>query len=115
MTRGLMLGAAVALALLAGCVAGEGPAAAEDDEAPTVTATFAVQGMTCTGCEAGVELQVGRLAGVEIVEASYEAGRATVTYAPDRVSPEAIAQAIEELGYTAELVEDEGATAERKT
>jgi copper ion binding protein len=96
----------MALALVTACVAEESPAAAEGEEERIVTATFAVEGMTCGGCEAGVELKVGRLAGVEAVEASYEEGRASVTYAPDQVTPEVIVEAIEELGYSAELVEE---------
>lgn len=111
MKRGWTLGAAVMLVLVAACVAGESSPAAEDDETTTATAVFAVQGMTCGGCEAGVEMKVRKLTGVEAVEASYDAGRATVTYAPDRVGPEAIVQAIEELGYSAELVEGEAEAA----
>lgn len=107
----MTLGVALGVALVAACVADEGPEAAGVDAPPTVTATFMVQGMTCSGCEAGVELKVGGLPGVEAVEASFEAGRATVRYAPDRVATEAIVQAIEELGYSAELVPDEAEAA----
>lgn len=104
----LGVSASLALVLVTACVAGEIPAAADARKTETVTATFAVQGMTCGGCEAGVEMKVGRLAGVETVEASYKESRATVTYAPDEVTPEAIVAAIEELGYTAKiLAEDE--------
>ena len=109
----VILGAAasLALALVTAWAAGQSSAAAEDETARIVTATFAVEGMTCGGCEAGVEIKVGRLAGVQSVEASHEEGRAAVTYAPDEVTPEAIIEAIEELGYSAELVEEEAGAA----
>lgn len=112
--RGLTLGASLGVALMAACVADEEPAAAGVDEPPAVTATFAVQGMTCSGCEAGVELKVGGLAGVEAVEASHEEGRATVRYAPGSVGPEAVVQAIEELAYSAELMDDEAEAADER-
>ena len=67
------------------------------------TSTFHVTGMTCGGCEVGVRRMVNKLEGVEDVEASHKAGTATVTYQADKVTPDAIIAAIEELGYTAEL------------
>lgn len=79
--------------------------AAAGDEAATTVSTFAVQGMTCGGCEVGVEMKVEELDGVESVEASYKEGTARVTYDPAQVTPEQIIAAIEELGYEAELQE----------
>jgi len=73
--------------------------------APTVTSVFHVEGMTCGGCEASVQLTVKRLDGVEAVEASHTEKRATVTYDAAKVTPQAIVEAIEKLGYEAELVE----------
>jgi copper ion binding protein len=67
------------------------------------TSVFKVEGMTCGGCEAGVRLSVTKLDGVEKVEASYEKGRATVTYDAAKVTPEEIVAAIEGLGYKAVL------------
>lgn len=77
------------------------------DEANATTSTFHVSGMTCGGCEVGVRRVVKKLEGVETVEASYEDETATVTYLPDRVTPDDIIAAIEELGYTAHLASDE--------
>lgn len=78
-----------------------------EDEVPRgkTTSVFKVEGMTCGGCEVGVRLSVKKLDGVEEVEASYEEGRATVTYDAAKVTPEQIVAAIEELGYTAELLD----------
>ncbi len=103
-------GTLAAAALLLGlAVAGwTARALAADEETKSVTSVFQVEGMTCGGCEAGVRMKVGKLEGVERVEASYREGKAEVTYDPERVTPDEIIAAIEELGYTAELVEDEG-------
>lgn len=79
-----------------------GSAAAGDTE----TSVFRVEGMTCGGCEAGVKMRVGKLDGVTAVDASYEEGTATVTYDPEKVTPEVIVEAIEALGYQAELAEE---------
>lgn len=70
----------------------------------TVTSLFKVEGMTCGGCEAGVRMKVKKLDGVEKVEASYEKKRARITYDPKIVTPARIIKAIEELGYSAELL-----------
>ncbi len=92
------LSVAGALALgIPSLVAGDDPPAGE------VTSTFKIEGMTCGGCEVGVRMSVKKLDGVSKVEASYEEGRAKVTYDPEKVTPESIVEAIEKLGYTAEL------------
>ncbi|MGH9362334.1 MAG: heavy-metal-associated domain-containing protein [Thermoanaerobaculia bacterium] len=80
------------------------PALAAEGKTSLVTAVFKVEGMTCGGCETGVRVKVKKLDGVEEVEASYEKKRARVTYDPRVVTPKRIIEAIEELGYSAELV-----------
>lgn len=109
-----LAGALVGLELVTGCMAAEGSGSSNGDRRELATGVFAVEGMTCGGCEAGVELKVGGLEGVEAVEASYAEGRATVTYDPERVTPEAIVEAIEELGYSAEVVPDAGSAEARE-
>lgn len=69
------------------------------------TDTFAVEGMTCGGCEVGVRMAVGKLDGIEQVKASYSEGTAVVTYDPAKASPKDIIAAIKKLGYEAKLVE----------
>ena len=61
--------------------------------------------MTCGGCEVGVRMNVKKLDGVADVEAFYAEGRAEVTYDPATVTPSMIVEAIEKLGYTAEIEE----------
>lgn len=84
--------------------AGDEPNQSEAESA--TTSTFRVTGMTCGGCEVGVRRVVNKLEGIEDVEASHEEGTATVTYRADEVTPDDIIAAIEELGYTAELITD---------
>ncbi len=79
---------------------------------PLVTSVFKVEGMACGGCEASVKMTVKRLAGVRSVEASHTEKRATVTYNAAQVTPQAIVEAIEKLGYEAELVETKARPAE---
>jgi copper chaperone CopZ len=83
-------------------------AAAGEARAASVTALFRVEGMTCGGCESGVRLQIEKLDGVESAGASYDKRQARVTYDPKRVAPERIIRAIQDLGYTAELVKTGG-------
>ena len=102
-TRIAILVASV-VALLAVTVAGGNRLFAGDtSNSEGVTATFKVQGMTCGGCEVGVKRVVKKLDGVVQVKASHKKGTAEVTYEPEKVTTEQIVEAIETLGYTAEL------------
>jgi copper chaperone CopZ len=80
-------------------------AAESDAPASAVTSVFRVEGMTCGGCEASVRLTVKRLDGVRAVEASHTEKRATVTYDSSKLTPQDIIEAIERIGYKAELIE----------
>ncbi|MEQ9438464.1 MAG: mercuric transport protein MerTP [Cyclobacteriaceae bacterium] len=61
---------------------------------------FAVQGMTCTGCEEHVKHTALQLDGVIEANASYEQGIAQIKYDPGLINLEEIGQAIEEeTGY----------------
>jgi copper chaperone CopZ len=80
--------------------------AADDSKSDATTTVFAVEGMTCGGCELGVKVAVKKLDGIEKVTASHEKGRATVTYDPSKVSAGDIEAAIEKIGYEAKALED---------
>lgn len=106
--------------LLAACGGGGGEAAMTEDSpageepaAELATARFRVDGMTCGGCALATEMAVGKLDGVEDVEASYddetEEGRCTVEYDASRVTTEEIAGAIREAGFEPTLQGREGA------
>ncbi|HET7275869.1 MAG TPA: cation transporter [Longimicrobiaceae bacterium] len=66
---------------------------------------FAVEGMTCGGCEIGTRMALEKLDGVEDAGASYEDSRAWAFYDPSKVTPERMMAAIRELGYTPTRVE----------
>jgi copper chaperone CopZ len=64
------------------------------------TLQLTVNGMTCGGCENAVRRAVGKLDGVETVSADHHAGLVGVHFDPERVTPAAIKEEIEALGYT---------------
>jgi copper chaperone len=63
------------------------------------TSTWTVQGMTCGHCVAAVTEEVSAIPGVTDVVVDLASGRVTVTAEPDP-SPEAVAAAVDEAGYT---------------
>jgi copper chaperone len=84
--------ALLALALaLAGCQKQAGPTEVVLD----------VQGMTCGNCEQAIRTEVSRIDGVSNVRASHKEGKVWVTYEPGKVTPDALASAINRLGYKA--------------
>lgn len=66
------------------------------------THRFGVTGMTCGGCERALRRAVGQLSGVQSVVASHGERAATITYDEAVITPEAIAAAIRDAGYTPE-------------
>ena len=64
----------------------------------SATTTYVVEGMTCGHCVAAVTKEIEAIVGVDHVEVSLDAGRATVTGA---VPAEAVLAAVVEAGYTA--------------
>lgn len=99
----LLIGVLIA-ALTIGGVAFAAPVASRAADTSSAKVVFEVQGMTCGGCEAPLEVAVRKLPGIEAVKASYPDGRAEVTYQPSRVSVRQIQEAIERLSYRATLV-----------
>lgn len=71
----------------------------------TQTVELKVKGMTCEGCEAHVNREIGKLTGVFSVNTSYKQGSATITYDSTKVKPSAILQVARKTGYTADLKE----------
>lgn len=76
--------------------------------AATKTTAFAVQGMTCTGCEIGVIRVLERVPGVVSAGADYGTGKAWAEYDPERVQVRQLVEAIETLGYSARPLEQSG-------
>ncbi len=102
----LVLGIAVpGIWLLSGC--SSPTTAVEAGASDLEMAVFSVEGMTCSGCEVGVEAALKRLDGINKVDASYGKGEARVSYDPSKAQPEQIQKAIEKIGYRAKLLPKE--------
>jgi len=61
--------------------------------------TFDVKGMHCAGCEQNVAFALVELDGVLDVKADHKAETVTASVVDDSVNPQAIAIAIEAMGY----------------
>lgn len=61
--------------------------------------SFDVQGMTCGGCVASVRRVLEALPGVSKVDVTLTPGKATVAYDPQRVTAEALRDAVQNAGY----------------
>ncbi len=81
---------------------GTGPASAET--------TLAVEGMTCGACTSAIESAFKDVAGVQHFTVSLLSERAVVQHDPELLSPEKIAEMIEDRGFGATILE----TKERK-
>lgn len=68
--------------------------------------TLRIQGMTCGGCVAAVNLQLKRTEGVTAYAVSYEKAEAQVTYDPARTTPAKIAESVSTTGYAATVTGD---------
>jgi copper chaperone CopZ len=62
---------------------------------------FSVQGMTCANCARSVERKLAATPGVGKASVDLARSSAEVEYDPTRVNPEALMQAIRQLGYEA--------------
>ena len=70
----------------------------------TETAVLQVDGMTCGSCAAGIQAVLGNLDGVQTADVSFDKGQAIVHFDPERVSLEALSEAIKGLGYEASVL-----------
>src|ERR1044071_7524547 len=62
-----------------------------------------VSGMTCAACSARVQRALEKQAGVETANVNLMMKTATVSFAPDAVTPDGLVAAIEATGYGARL------------
>ena len=74
------------------------------DQQNVQTATFFVNGMTCTGCEEHVSHEVNKLDGIVDVKASYENENAIVQFDSSKTSVGEIEKAIKATGYSVKRV-----------
>lgn len=64
-------------------------------------AVLEVAGMTCSLCPITVRKALERVPGVLEAKADYATQRAEAKYDPDRTSPQALAKAVSDAGFTA--------------
>ncbi|KAF4656861.1 hypothetical protein FOL47_008717 [Perkinsus chesapeaki] len=69
----------------------------------TETAILSISGMSCASCVASIERLVGNMEGVKTVAVDLIKGMASVTYIVGKTSADKIAEAIESIGYDAEV------------
>lgn len=72
-------------------------------------ADLPIGGMTCAACARRIEKRLGGQPGVSAAHVNFATKSATVEYDPAATGPAQLAQAVEEIGYTA-IVPDSGAT-----
>ena len=63
-----------------------------------------ITGMTCTGCEEHVKLEIGKLPAISGLEVSYEKANAVVTFDESKTDIEEVKTAINKTGYKVESV-----------
>ncbi|KAH0974812.1 hypothetical protein GBA52_016711 [Prunus armeniaca] len=71
-------------------------------------AVFSVIGMTCSACAGSVEKAVKRLPGIREAVVDVLNNRAQVMFFPNYVNEETIRETIEDVGFQATLINDEG-------
>ena len=78
------------------------------------TVCLRVKGMTCASCVSAIENYVGGQEGVSKVAIALLTEKAEIKYEADKISKEAVRDAINDLGFEAEIIEDAAAGGEGK-
>ena len=68
---------------------------------------YAVDGMSCANCAKSVETMLGSLDGVQEARVNFADSSVQVAFHPDKVQPQQMKQAIDEIGYKLVVEEDE--------
>eukprot|EP00775_Hariotina_reticulata_P005342 gene5342-5579_t len=79
----------------------------QQDERPQV-ARLHVSGMTCAACSGAVEKGLLALPGVQHAAVALTQGEAEVTYLPSSITAEALAAAVDDLGFEAKVISHAG-------
>lgn len=91
----------VGAVLIAGILAFFSVTGAEPDQ--TQTATLGIEGMTCGACASAAKVALKKLEGVTNAEVSYDKKEAIVEYIKGKVTPKEMIQAVDGLGYKANV------------
>ena len=65
-----------------------------------------IAGMTCSGCEAHVKLEIGKLSGISALDVSYEKANAIVTFDQSKTNIEEVKEAVAKTGYRIKSVNE---------
>lgn len=76
-------------------------------------AEFSVRKLTCTACAQKIDKALAALPGIKTTQVDVTGGRASVTFAPTRVSAGTIAETISAAGYPAGLLRVVAADADK--
>lgn len=71
----------------------------------TKTIQLDITGMTCASCSSIIEKMVGRMEGVQTIQVNLARSNGRVTYDPSLTSAEAIVTKIDELGFSAAVLD----------
>lgn len=74
-----------------------------DTEPAVETVVIGVQGMTCHSCVKSIEDHISQNPAVKSIKVSLADQNATIEYYPDRATPSALKDAIDDMGFTASL------------
>ncbi|KAJ2973657.1 hypothetical protein NUW58_g8884 [Xylaria curta] len=85
----------------------------DDSKTSVATTTVAIEGMTCGACTSAVEGGFTGLDGILRFNISLLAERAVITHDPAKVSPEKIAEIIEDRGFDAKVLSTVSDTSDR--
>lgn len=70
------------------------------------TVKLKITGMTCAGCSNHISTALKAVDGITDHSVEYPGDLATITYDPDKTSPEANIKVIEKIGYKAEILKE---------
>ncbi|KAL9118372.1 MAG: hypothetical protein Q9187_005085, partial [Circinaria calcarea] len=84
----------------------------QSEGSQTSTTTLAVEGMTCGACTSAVESGFKDVAGIKSFSISLLAERAVVEHDSSIITPEAIADIIEDRGFGATILETQGSASQ---
>jgi Cu+-exporting ATPase len=81
--------------------------AVEESHQSTHVAMLRIQGMTCGVCSAAVENTLKKAVGVREANVSYATHTARVQFEPSNTSVDDLLEAVEDIGFGAELIEEQ--------
>lgn len=83
-------------------------------EASSCSCVISIKGMTCQSCVRNIESSISTVDGIISIKVSLELENAVVEYFPGKLKPEDIAERIDDMGFEAVWVRDEGTTKKSK-